>query len=104
MLHATGIGWTTIILGHTWLMEHNPEIDWCTRKVSMTRCPSMCGPTTTMNQLSQLRDRLAEKVEGSPRASSCHWVHIKEVPEAQSKPAETEAPPGFAHPDPDEIN
>ena len=28
--HATGISQTTVILGHTWLMEHNPKINWCT--------------------------------------------------------------------------
>src|SRR5882672_9817700 len=36
--HVTGIGQTTIILGHMWLVEHNPEIDWSSGKVSMTRC------------------------------------------------------------------
>jgi len=25
--HVTGISWMTIILSHTWLMEHNPNID-----------------------------------------------------------------------------
>src|SRR5882724_3907876 len=45
--HVTGIGQTTIILGHTWLMECNPEIDWCTGEISMTRCPMPCRPKTT---------------------------------------------------------
>ena len=44
--HVTGICQTTIILGHTWIMEHNPEIDWCTGEVTMTHCPSSCGPET----------------------------------------------------------
>src|SRR5882724_13717544 len=35
----TGIGQTTIILRHTWLVEHIPEIDWYTGKVSLNRCP-----------------------------------------------------------------
>jgi len=38
--HITGIGQMTIILGYMWLMEHNPEIDWHTREVTMTHCPS----------------------------------------------------------------
>ena len=37
--HITGISQTTIILGHMWLMEHNPEIDWHTGEVTMTCCP-----------------------------------------------------------------
>jgi len=26
-----------------WLACHNPEIDWRTGKVKMTRCPEKCG-------------------------------------------------------------
>ena len=40
--HVMGIGHTTIILGHTWLMEHNPEIDWGMGDINMTRCPTSC--------------------------------------------------------------
>jgi len=45
--HITGIIQTTIILGHTWLMEHNPEIDWRTGEISMMRCPTSCRLNTT---------------------------------------------------------
>src|SRR5882724_2660260 len=38
--HVTGISQTMIILGHMWLMEHNPEIDWHMGEISMTRCPT----------------------------------------------------------------
>ena len=31
-----------ITLGFTWLQEHNPEIDWRTRKVVMSQCPDKC--------------------------------------------------------------
>jgi len=33
----------TVILGMPWLACHNPEIDWKTGKVKMTRCPEKCG-------------------------------------------------------------
>jgi len=33
----------TVILGMPWLACHNPEIDWRTREVKMTRCPEECG-------------------------------------------------------------
>jgi len=39
-----GIGCTMIILGYTWLMENNPEIDRCTGDVNMTRCLTSCTP------------------------------------------------------------
>jgi len=29
----------TVILGIPWLARHNPEIDWRTGEVKMTRCP-----------------------------------------------------------------
>jgi len=33
----------TVILGMPWLARYNPEIDWRTRDVKMTRCPEECG-------------------------------------------------------------
>jgi len=33
----------TVILGISWLARYNPEIDWKTREVKMTRCPEECG-------------------------------------------------------------
>ena len=33
----------TVILGMLWLAHHNPEIDWRTGEVKMTRCPEECG-------------------------------------------------------------
>ena len=37
------LGKTEVILGIPWLVAHNPEINWETREVRMTRCPSLCG-------------------------------------------------------------
>jgi len=33
----------SIILGMPWLAHYNPEIDWKTGEVQMTRCPDECG-------------------------------------------------------------
>ena len=33
----------TVILGMPWLAHHNPEIDWRTEEVKMTRCLEECG-------------------------------------------------------------
>jgi len=38
----SGQKWT-VILGMLWLAHHNPEIDWKTGKVKITRCPEECG-------------------------------------------------------------
>ena len=33
----------SVILDMPWLEHHNPEIDWKTEEVKMTRCPKECG-------------------------------------------------------------
>ena len=38
IFYVTRLGKEHLILGHSWLREHNPEINWQTGKVSMTRC------------------------------------------------------------------
>ncbi|EGO03475.1 hypothetical protein SERLA73DRAFT_69344 [Serpula lacrymans var. lacrymans S7.3] len=36
-------GWKiNLILGWTWLFKHNPEIDWQTGVVTLSRCPQEC--------------------------------------------------------------
>jgi len=39
---VTGLGKQKLILGHSWLRNHNPEIDWVTGEVKMSRCPPRC--------------------------------------------------------------
>jgi hypothetical protein len=36
------LGDKVAIVGHTWLYSHNPEINWQTGEVKMTRCPPQC--------------------------------------------------------------
>jgi len=31
-----------MILGYTWLKDHNPEVNWQTKEVQMNRCPPQC--------------------------------------------------------------
>jgi len=37
------LGRTEVILGMPWLQAHNPEINWETGEVKMTRCLPLCG-------------------------------------------------------------
>jgi hypothetical protein len=41
-LAITQLGKQHVILGYSWLQKHNPEIDWETKEVRMTRCPTGC--------------------------------------------------------------
>src|SRR5258708_11381157 len=36
-LAVTNLGQHMVIIGHSWLTLHNPEVDWCSQTVSMTR-------------------------------------------------------------------
>jgi len=44
------LGKTDIILGIPWLQAHNPEINWETGEVKMTRCPLLCGRNTKLEK------------------------------------------------------
>jgi len=39
---VTCLGKVPLILGHTWLRKHNPDIDWVSGRVNLTRCPPEC--------------------------------------------------------------
>ena len=39
---VTSLGKQKLILGHSWLRKHNPEIDWEKGEVKMSRCPLRC--------------------------------------------------------------
>ena len=34
--YVSSIGHKALVLGHTWLAEHNPDINWHTSKVKLT--------------------------------------------------------------------
>jgi hypothetical protein len=38
----TALGDQDVILGLPWLRQHNPEVDWKTGEVTMSRCPREC--------------------------------------------------------------
>ena len=100
--HVTSIGQTMVILRNMWLMEHNPEIDWCTGDISMMSCPESCRPKTI-----EVRDQpncvSADKAWWQSKAHLHRQVHIEEVPESQPAHTGTEPPPRFTHSDLDEL-
>jgi hypothetical protein len=42
-LAVTCLGKQSMILGYNWLCNHNPEINWQTKDVKMSRCPLQCS-------------------------------------------------------------
>jgi len=41
-INICDLGKMEVILGMPWLAAHNPEINWETREVKMTKCLPLC--------------------------------------------------------------
>jgi len=57
-MDVCNVGKTDVILGIPWLQVHNPEINWETEEVKMTRCPPLCGRNTRLK-----KKRIRKKVK-----------------------------------------
>ena len=66
--YVTCLGGSDLILGHTWLVAHNPEIDWVTGKVAMSRCPESCRVEHIRAQ--RLRRQRQKRRKQSPTIAS----------------------------------
>jgi len=42
LLAVSSLRRQSMILGYTWLKDHNPEVNWQTGEVQMNRCPPQC--------------------------------------------------------------
>ena len=61
--YVTDLGGTSVIIGHPWLVEHNPEVDWVTGKVVMLRCPDGCNVRAAKTENNRRRKVRAAKVK-----------------------------------------
>jgi len=61
------LGETEVILGMPWLVAHNPEINWETREVKMTKCPPLCGGR------SQKREKV-KRLATEEEEKIVHWA------------------------------
>jgi len=57
------LGRTEVILGMPWLAAHNPEINWETGEVKMTRCLPLCGGVKTKRKEKKRRGRRVVTIE-----------------------------------------
>jgi hypothetical protein len=57
-LAVTCLGKQSLILGYNWLHNHNPEINWQTKDVKMSRCPLQCSTCRVEDK----RDRMIRKL------------------------------------------
>jgi hypothetical protein len=71
---VTGLGKQDLILGYTWLREHNLEVDWQTNTVKMSRCPAKCRTCTE-----EVKAEKQEKQQEARRAQACRTGPIPSV-------------------------
>ncbi|KAG6330248.1 hypothetical protein ID866_8841, partial [Astraeus odoratus] len=68
-----GLGKDPIILRHTWLQTHNPEVNWVTGKVSLNRCPREC---CELQESPYAKKLLKEELKENCVTSMTFWPHL----------------------------
>jgi hypothetical protein len=68
LLAVTQLGKQSMILGFTWLKKHNPEINFQTQSVKMSRCLPQCCVGCGTEQ----RDEWKAKKEDAKWINACH--------------------------------
>jgi len=58
LLAVSSLRKQNMILGYTWLKDHNPEIKWQTREVQMNRCPLRCEECCVIRKEQASRKRM----------------------------------------------
>jgi len=58
LLAVSSLGKQNMILGYTWLKDHNPEVNWQTREVQMNRCPPRCKGCRVIRKEQASRKRM----------------------------------------------
>jgi hypothetical protein len=67
---VTQLGQQNMILGFTWLWEHNPEVNWQSQTVQMLRCPPKCDTCC-------IQEKHARKV--AEQICACHAGRLPEL-------------------------
>ena len=94
---VTDIGRQDLIIGITFLREHNPEIDWKQGNITFKRCPDACAPSTTPIQDEELngimphledvaKDSYGELAQEpwDDRDQFIHWMKFSDDPQAHA--------------------
>ena len=92
---VTSLGKQKLILRHSWLCKHNPEIDWDKGEVKMSRCPlcccSGCRDEIQLERIAQKADaRRKDTCSIGPMPEISHNPEEDLVPDAEDKPISIE--------------
>jgi hypothetical protein len=69
-----------IILSLTWLREHNPEVDWKSGEVKMSRCPNHCC-TCQHEANTELKICITEEMKLRSCRSAYPDLNMKDIPD-----------------------
>ena len=86
---VTSLGRQKMILGHSWLCKHNPEIDWAMGEVKMSRCP-LCCCSGCRDELRE--ERIARKTE-TRKIDICSVGSLPEIDHDTTDDIEIDDPP-----------
>ena len=64
---------TDVILDMLRLQAHNPEINWETGEVKMTRCPSICKRSIVAKKETEKRKKVEERIRAIGKSERDEW-------------------------------
>ena len=72
-IDVCNLGRTDIILGMLWLQAHNPEINWETGEVKITRCPPICGRKIVVKEGIERKRKLEKRIRTIEKPDRDEW-------------------------------
>ena len=85
-LVVTNLRRQTVIIRHSWLLRHNPEVDWTNQKITFTRCPPECQNSktaTTLGNDTALEPGDAIYAAFIPKGWADKYIHATTTPSQQ---------------------
>jgi len=71
LLSVSSLRRQSMILGYTWLKDHNPEVNWQTGEVQMNRCPPQCEGCHVIRKEQASRKRMETRALNVYRSGPC---------------------------------
>jgi len=95
LLAVSSLRRQSMILGYTWLKDHNPEVNWQTGEVQMNQCPPRCEGYHVIRKEQASRKRMETKALNVCRSGLCpEYAEDSEEDEAPVWTWEAEYEPG----------
>src|SRR5258707_5812015 len=75
----------TIIIGHSWLTHHNPEVDWAHQSITMSRCPPECQGQSNRGMVEDDRPEPRDAIYAAfiPPEWAEHHIRAMDTPSQQ---------------------